>query len=237
MTDAHIALMRKVVFLLIVTIILTACAPAGIGSNNKETSIDSREFQKKFNNNPDIQESDLRFLPVELQRYLGTSSWKHQNLTGYSRKIESGNYLFVTNRNATVVGQQSKGVILSIRGLHGTVSPDSFLKWRQLFLPSPMPGSIEVTDTHFNLIWNDKLNMVQTSICDDMGGGCSRSSYKILLNNNRLIKIEYKNEFLNPKCANGIKAIDWTHVWEAGEWLIERKRIDNVICLLPRRKF
>ncbi len=237
MTDTHIALMRNAVFLLIVTIILAACAPASVENDNKGSSIDRREFQKKFNNNPNIQESDLRFLPVELQRYLGRSSWKRHNLTGYSRKIESGIYLFVSNRNATVVGQQSKGVILSTRR-HRTISPDGFIKWRRLFLPSPKLGSpIEVTDTHFNLIWNDKLNMVQTSMCSDTGGGCGRSSYKVRLSSYRLINIEYKNEYPDPKCTNGIKALDWTLVWDAGEWLIERKRIDNVLCLLPRRKF
>ncbi|WP_346895520.1 hypothetical protein [uncultured Roseibium sp.] len=174
-------------------------------------SLDGAEFRQKFSDNRHLQPADLDIFPTGLRSYLtGGLNWNNAGMSGFSRRIAQRTYLVSVSTD--YLGFNSKAALI-FAGPSSKISSSSHVTWERLYLPyfkMKTTGWVPyATDEHANLLWNEDLNAIQSSICSDVGtGSCLRYTHKIEGSERRLLKMEIL----------GSSYQQWNILWKDGKW-------------------
>ncbi len=169
------------------------------------------EFYKKFSDNRHLRPADLDIFPTGFRSYLtGGLNWNNAGMSGFSRRIAQRTYL--VSVSSEYLGFNSKAVLIFAGG-RTEISPEASVKWVPLYLPyfkKTTEGRVPyATDEHANLLWNEDLNAIQSTICSDVGtGSCLRYTHKIEGSQRRLLKME----------TLGSSYQQWNILWKDGKW-------------------
>ena len=203
------------------------CFPFAIASETIPIkAIRSYQFIKDYTDNSKLSSKDFKLFSPEIQEYLGIQENITFDAKGFSRRLESGEFLFVSTYNGRF-GPVSRGIVIKYESLynHRKLVPSEIAwDWRPLFLPrfdqERIPYSVPyVSDEHAELIWNEQYGGLQETYClhsfnDRTKYYCLKYLYK-LTNGGVSFLME-----MHGRPFNSQQTEYWVPLWKQGKWQV-----------------